>query len=176
MTGAGSTTLRRYNVRNAKGRWLADIVISDDGFFATVSDYGNYAYAWTHAGDCFRSFLFNTEADYLVSKLKPGYVYAGDKTILSVKEHILSRRRTLDMSASKARAEWYLLDAYNNLGDANDFGSWLESTNIRDAYELACSERDPQAMHFAEQVWPAFVAMLRAELVDVGADPAKAPR
>ena len=56
-TGNGSTTLRRYVVRldkdapfMRKGAWLATIVIGDDGYFSTVSDYGNYAFYWSHAG------------------------------------------------------------------------------------------------------------------------------
>jgi len=163
-TGNGSKQLRRYTVRTDKGTWLGTFVISDDGYFSTVSDYGNYAFFWSHAGDCFRSFLARLDADYLVGKIKPGYVYDGAETLKSVKRRICEERRSLDLTAEEAREEWDLLGEHNDLDESENFALWMNETKLEDIWELSSSKRDPEAMAFAEQVWPAFATVLRAEV------------
>lgn len=163
-TGNGSTQLRRYNVRHENGSWLADIVISDDGYFSTVSDYGNYAYAWTHAEMEFRAFLAKLDADYLIGKIKPGHVYDGPETFKSVKKRICEDRRRLDITAEEAREEWELLGENSDLDERDNFVLWMNETKLEDVWGISSSMRDPQARMFAERVWSVFAAMLRAEL------------
>lgn len=59
-----NATLRRYALPSVKGEGWAIIVIGSDGYFSTVSDWGNYAYLWTHPGCEFRHFLAGLDADY----------------------------------------------------------------------------------------------------------------
>jgi hypothetical protein len=175
-TGNGSTQLRRYNVRTDKGRWLATIVIADDGYFSTVSDYGNYAYWWTGAEMEFRAFLAKLDADYIIGKLKPGHEYDGDETLKSVKKRICEDRRKLRIDCVKAREEWELLDEHSDLSDRDSFVLWMQETKLEDIWGISATMRDPQASMFAERVWPVFAAMLRAELAaeKTAAQPAQA--
>jgi hypothetical protein len=163
-TGNGSKQLRRYSLRTERGAWLAEVVISDDGYFSTVSDYGSYAYFWSHAGCEFRGFLARLDADYLVGKIKPGYVYDGAATLKSVKRRICEDRRSLDLTAEEAREEWDLLGEHGDLDESESFALWMNETKLEDVWEISRSKRDPQAMAFAEQVWPVFAAALRAEV------------
>jgi hypothetical protein len=44
---SGATMIRRYDLLSIKGEGWAHIVIDTEiGFFAAVSDFGNYAFAW----------------------------------------------------------------------------------------------------------------------------------
>ena len=57
------------------GYWLGQIVITSDGMFSSVTDYGNLSYAWRHFGDDFRTFLININVDYFSGKLATGMSY-----------------------------------------------------------------------------------------------------
>jgi hypothetical protein len=163
-TGNGSKQLRRYSLRTERGRWLAEVVISDDGYFSTVSDYGNYVYFWGSAGVCFRSFLAQLDASYLLGKLSPKMEYDAPGTLKEIKSHILSERKFGWMDREKARKEWDLLAEHNDLRDPEDFSSWVRDTEFSDAWEMGCERHAPQASAFAERVWPIFAVALRAEV------------
>jgi hypothetical protein len=163
-TGNGSTTLRRYRLRTDKNRWLADIVISDDGYFSTVSDYGNYAFWWGAAGDCFRSFLADLNSGYLCSKLGGArQYYDGDATEKAIRRHICEYRRHGWMTKEEAREEWETLKDYP-VDCREGFAIWYHETKMSDAYEFAVFTHEPQLIHFTRAVWPVFARALRDEL------------
>ncbi len=170
-TGNGSTTMRRYTVREppreerGTGAWIGTFVISDDGYFSTVSDYGNYAYYWSHAGSCFRSFLARLDSCYLLSKLCGSrQEYDGNATAKEVKRAIIDARRDGRMGRDEARDEWELIGEHSRLESREDFAFWWRDTKMPDPYEHAVYEYPSQARMFAERAWPAFAAALRAEL------------
>lgn len=67
--------IREYKLKDDQGRWLAQVVITDDGFFAAVSEYGNFAYAWRSFGDDFRKFLLTIDGSYFADKMQTGMAY-----------------------------------------------------------------------------------------------------
>lgn len=164
MTGNGSKQLRRYNVRGPDGEWLAMVVISDDGFFSTVSDYGTYAYFWSDAEGCFREFLSRLGSDYYLSKFGVREEYDGAETLKFVKRSIIEQRSDGGLSRDGAREEWNLLGENDGLDQRDNFVLWCQATQLGDAHEYACSSMPGDACRFAQYVWPAFVAMLRTEL------------
>ena len=164
QTGRGSTTLRRYVVRNDKGRWVGTFIICDDGYFSTVSDYGSYAYYWSQAGECFRSFLCRIDSCYLLGKLSRRDWYDSAETLKDIKRHIVEARRSMNWTREKARKEWDLLAEHDDLFARENFSRWYEDTSIYDASEFYVSGFPPDARGFAREAWPHFVAALRAEL------------
>ena len=144
----------------------AEIVIGSNGFFASVSDYGNYAYAWRHTGvKDFREFLAGVHSDYLMSKLGQGRKeFDGDRTQALLKEKILGARREQKLSRDEARLEWEMAEAL--AGGVVSLEMWAQDTVwFRDSsWEDICygPERDLQA--FAKEVWPRFVTILQNEL------------
>jgi hypothetical protein len=55
------------------GGWLAQIVLTSDGMFAAVSDWGNFSYAWRAYGDrTFKEFILSLNVDYFESKISSG--------------------------------------------------------------------------------------------------------
>lgn len=57
------------------GSWLGQIVITNDGMFASVTDYGNLSFAWRSFGDCFIDFLLSINTDYFGTKMYTGMAY-----------------------------------------------------------------------------------------------------
>ena len=58
------------------GNWLGQVVITSDGFFAAVTEYGNFSYSWPSTGrKDFREFLLGLDPDYFGGKMFQGISY-----------------------------------------------------------------------------------------------------
>lgn len=69
-------TAKSYTLRGEKGEWLGQIVLTSDGMFASVTDYGNLSYCWRAYGDRdFREFLLDLNVEYFGTKLYTGMSY-----------------------------------------------------------------------------------------------------
>ena len=68
-------TAKSYTLRTESGQWLGQIVLTSDGMFASVTDYGNLSYAWRAYGDDFRDFILHLSPDYFATKLYTGMAY-----------------------------------------------------------------------------------------------------
>lgn len=67
---------KSYTLFGDDGEWLGQIVLTNDGFFGSVTDYGNLSYAWRNYSDQdFRKFICNLNIDYFGSKLYTGMAY-----------------------------------------------------------------------------------------------------
>ncbi len=66
---------KSYTLRGEKGEWLGQIVLTSDGLFASVTDYGNLSYAWRSFGEDFREFLCGINMGYFGTKLFTGMSY-----------------------------------------------------------------------------------------------------
>lgn len=142
----------QYRIRTAKGAWLGEFVLREDGFFATVSDWGSYAYWWTHHGRRdFREFVADLSPDYVASKIGRRDTYHGARTLRRVKDRILRARRDGALSAELARQEWTRLgETLSDWGSydkrktqrarkltEDEFRRWYEETVLTDAAECA---------------------------------------
>lgn len=79
----GNIKLKTYTLRTKSGEWLGQIIISSDGMFSGVTDYGNLSYAWRSFDKDFREFLLSLSVDYFGSKLQNGlsYIAYNQKTL-----------------------------------------------------------------------------------------------
>ena len=69
-------TAKSYTLYSNNGDWLGQIVLTSDGLFASVTDWGNLSYAWGHYGDKdFREFIIGLNVDYFGGKLFTGMAY-----------------------------------------------------------------------------------------------------
>ena len=67
---------KSYTLYGDCGEWLGQIVLTNDGFFGSVTDYGNLSYAWRSFGkEDFRSFIASLNVEYFGSKLFTGMSY-----------------------------------------------------------------------------------------------------
>ena len=57
-------------------RWLGQVVLTSDGMFSAVTDYGNMSYAWRHySDDDFRKFIIGLNVEYFAAKMYQGMAY-----------------------------------------------------------------------------------------------------
>ena len=66
---------KSYTLRGQNGEWLGQIVLTTDGMFASVTDYGNLSFAWRSTGEDFRQFLATINVGYFGTKLFSGMSY-----------------------------------------------------------------------------------------------------
>jgi len=65
-----------YRLENPDGSWLGQVVITSDGFFGSVTDYGNFSFAWRSIGkQSFKEFLLSLEESYFGKKIAQGLSY-----------------------------------------------------------------------------------------------------
>ena len=66
---------KSYTLTGENGEWLGQVVLTNDGMFASVTDYGNFSYAWRAYGDDFKKFLLGLNTDYFGTKMFSGISY-----------------------------------------------------------------------------------------------------
>jgi len=141
-------------------------LLDSTGMFAAVTDYGNYAFKWTHHG-CkdFREFVIKAHKsyDYILGKLI-SKVYSGKKTINHIKRHILEYRWERSYSKKFARKEWDLIKEIDDMDNVIGFKEWYDSTHIEDAAEFYGEDWTPCAKAFAKKLMPRLAEVLKAEL------------
>jgi hypothetical protein len=71
-----NVTVESYTLKNEVGGWLAQVLLSSDGMFAAVSDWGNFAFSWRSIGkQTFKEFLMDLGVDYFESKMVSSVSY-----------------------------------------------------------------------------------------------------
>lgn len=68
-------TAKSYSLYTDNGAWLGQVVLTSDGMFSAVTDYGNFGYAWRAYGDDFGKFLSTVGVDYFATKIATGMDY-----------------------------------------------------------------------------------------------------
>jgi hypothetical protein len=67
---------KSYTLRDDNGSWLGQIVLTSDGMFASVTDWGNLSFAWRAFGDGdFRKFMCDLSIEYFGGKMYNGMSY-----------------------------------------------------------------------------------------------------
>lgn len=68
-------TSKSYTLLNENGGWLGQIVLTSDGMFSSVTDWGNFSYVWRNFGNDFREFILKLNVSYFGSKMQNGLSY-----------------------------------------------------------------------------------------------------
>lgn len=156
-----------YNLPSTEARegW-AYIVIREDGFFATVSDFGDYAYLWSHHGcDDARKFFIRDNWEYIARKLKPEEHIHAEKSFNAVFRDIIEDRRDGRLSKEAARERWEHVKYYT--GD-DDWEGFIRDDATHGYFDepwcFAVAELDPMVVRFAKETMPRLAELIRAEL------------
>ncbi len=92
----------------------AHIMLREDGFFAAVSDYGNYAYLWTHHGHKdFREFFLRTDWHYVAKKLGPEEKLDPAASFARIKRYVCEMRHEHEYTKEQARARWEQIERFS---------------------------------------------------------------
>lgn len=69
-------TAKSYTLRDDNDNWLGQIVLTSDGMFSSVTDYGNLSFAWRATGEeDFREFICRLNTGYFGTKMYTGMSY-----------------------------------------------------------------------------------------------------
>lgn len=165
--------LKRYELRSNREThegWAIIVIDTDIGFFATVSDYGNYAYVWRAPGCEFRKFLIGVEPDYLLGKLLHGRmdrlrVFDGDGTKKEILKYIEENKVEECRSQNLEKYENEKAVLENRSFDCQqDFEAWQSETLLDEPWHFGCWVPDPQCMGFCTKIMPRFKKLLEEEL------------
>lgn len=69
------TKSKSYTLYGENKEWLGQIVLTEDGMFASVTDWGNLSYSWRRFEGDFRQFIIGLNVGYFGSKLFTGMSY-----------------------------------------------------------------------------------------------------
>lgn len=181
------STATIYKVRNVDDFGWADITIdsgfSDDGYgsernhfrISISSDYGNWAYFWSHPGDNWRKFLCEVSIDYVAGKFGCDTWFDIDKTVEALKSRIVADCRENRKVTHAARDAFEAIDAA-----ASDFyrnrtafeqqliesvwvdywrGYWYDNLSVIESIS-------PQFKAFWQGPWQHFISELKKEIED----------
>jgi hypothetical protein len=72
----GKVTAESYTLYTETGHWLGQVILTSDGMFASVTDYGNFSFSWRNYGsDEFKKFICQLNVDYFATKMATGMAY-----------------------------------------------------------------------------------------------------
>lgn len=69
-------TAKIYTLYTESGGWLGQVVLTTDGSFMSITDYGNFSYCWGCTGEeDFRKFILKLNVEYFATKMFCGMCY-----------------------------------------------------------------------------------------------------
>ncbi len=88
---------KSYTLRDEKGCWLGQIVLTSDGAFMSITDYGNFSFAWRSFGkertlEEFENFIRKLDVGYFSSKMRQGMSYVAHGRNVDRQAEIFSER------------------------------------------------------------------------------------
>lgn len=168
-----AVTHYRYSIPSVRGEGWAEVVLGTDGFFAAVSDYGNFAFRWGHrgAGVGIREFLIGVWSDYFVGKIQHGDEFDVDGTIANFRDDIRRLRRSRRIDAETSRDLWDSLDWADQ--DEHGITDWCNqnSEHFSEYWENFRRRPSREATAFAKNVLPRLKVGLALQLLGEAATP-----
>jgi len=152
----------QYTIPSAKGEGWAYVMIREDGFFATVSDYGNYAYIWSSTGtkDVREFFLaMRRDWDYFAKKLKPELRTNTEQSFTALREWLTENLSPTDLEAALMLVEEHESDDWDGLMRDDEFREFCE-----EPWEHSVKELCPDVVAYATKIMPKLAALIEAEL------------
>lgn len=178
-----------YKIRQPDGFGWADIAI-DAGWLESSrdkqncfrisisSDYGNWAFFWSHPGKCWRKFLISIDMHYAANKFDASKWFDIEATARHLKAAIARKERArgeVTKAAREAFSEIELAEEeYHNSKDL--FFRHLAESEWQeywgeywlDQLEMITSV-DPRFNTFWREIWPAFTDELKSEIESLAA-------
>lgn len=68
-------TAESITLRTETGKWLGQVILTSDGAFMAITDYGNFNFAWRSYGDNFKDFILRLDVHYFAQKMANGMSY-----------------------------------------------------------------------------------------------------
>lgn len=162
--------LWRYVLKSERGEGWAIFVLGSDGYFSAVSDYGSYAFLWTHHDHKdFREFLLRADRDwdYFVNKLHHGKKhYDGEETKKFILQSLYDRMDGIFNKQDLDREIDLLENEYDIEGSEHEFFNWCSRSDnpIDMPYEMHCECYPPDVMNFVKKAMLRLIPLLKKDL------------
>jgi len=171
-----------YTMRFVTQFGWARITIDAEGFFSCQSDWGDFQHRWNSIGrdeyddrlDAFKDFLTDIDHDYFLRKTvgRKGQVFNFEKSIKSLREHVIESRKDGDLTKEKAREIWKQVEWVEHTDDPTyyvvqvcDQGDLTDALYCGDLTEVdVAMEWSPCHLYFAQEILPIFQQELLKEL------------
>lgn len=154
--------------------WQHFCIEERTGLFYSQGSYGTYAYCWSHIGErTLKEFLSGLTFSYFMGKCAHHkYKPDVDKTLRSMKEHVIYVRREQVRTKEEAREVYDLLkgleDEYNGSVDLLLQHLYGEEIAIEvlgdDLYEFTSYSYSSDCVGFWEHMWPKFLDQISPPL------------
>lgn len=164
----------RYDIHLGRNGWAIIVIDEMSGFFATVSDYGNWSHVWPHHGrESFKHFLveISKDPDYFMKKVAGGRrEWDEEATHKRVRGDLLRHRREGNCTKKEARTLWKKIlfmedEGFDKQGYANQLYEDGIADNLYSDGEIPIVNTFPSDLkQFSKLVYPIFVDTLRKEL------------
>lgn len=164
-----TSTFRRYNIPSINGEGWAVVVLDlKDGYFSTVSDWGNYSYMWTNIGTGldFRQFLCSTAPESFWGKITQGR----EAWVWNIEATQKAMQLTLDamLVAGKIGTETMeeARDLLSSVEDWSSLESWTSDLELdyQDWVDAPVFKREEQSWSFVEKVLPRLRVLMQEEM------------
>lgn len=172
MSASEPVKLWRYALPNEKGEGWAVVHLDSSGFFATCSDYGNYAFHWRNWGEGrdFREFVIELARDphYLGNKLDHDkwHEFDKEKTVARIREEIEEALNEGILKADDIREEQDRLTFLDS--GSLSFDDWVREQGIFEDYcaaaDLAATSPNASLHAFCTKTMPRLAGILLQEL------------
>lgn len=147
----------------ANHEWAIFYIDEKHGAFNCQSTYGTYAYIWRAIGErTLKAFLLDLNFDYFMGKTRPGYhCFDRERSVASVKECILDRRRWGSIDRRTARMAWRDVEANEHENairfvDEMTYSEHLMKVLGSEYYDFARELPDVDSKQFWAVIWPEF--------------------
>ena len=131
-------TAKSYTLRTESGQWLGQIVLTSNGMYASVTDWGNYSFSWrSFGGQTFQEFLIGLDEGYFANKMFTGISYLSSTKKI---EHVCQRyanhilpalKKVLKDEIKEKLSIWFMFDNHTSKRLNND-----KTIAIKEALEL----------------------------------------
>lgn len=155
------------------------------GEITIQSSFGTWGNIWTACGTPFKQFLIEAEFDYVFTKFMGNRLHRhdGDGTLKQLKRDIIEKRRRTCLDCDEAREVWDAVQCESDRIESDEtscgyalmeVASQIGSKHpMHDHFADPCAwpritKPDSQAVGFWRELWPSFVAELKAEKQPAG--------
>lgn len=136
---------------------------------AINSDYGAYAFLWTHATGTWMEWLAGLDFDYAMKKLAEGRLYRPmpiADALAKLRKLVIERRREDSMTRADARELWNVTTEWwwEETQPADFYRKLDETTHLASRFELwdySWEEVNPSHVSFWEHIWVPFAQHLK---------------
>jgi len=138
------------------------------------SDYGNWAFFWSHPGDCWRAFASKIDIHYAAGKFGCSDWFDVDKTEKDLKYAIVQQRKEGGSTKVEARSAWIAIDdAVGEYGRSKDLicnsliqSDWAEfwGDGWYDMLNMSATI-EPGFKAFWDGPWQAFLEEIKTEII-----------